>query len=74
VIGVRDYFGGWSFGGGVANGGLDGFLQSFFVAAGDVHLGSVALEGLGDDETQARATFVENSSVQIGSYYHKDPI
>jgi hypothetical protein len=37
----------WS---GVANSGLDGFLQSFFVAAGDVYFGPVALEGLGDDE------------------------
>jgi hypothetical protein len=35
---------------GVANGGFDGFLQSFFVAAGDVYFCSVALEGLGDDQ------------------------
>jgi hypothetical protein len=34
----------------VANGGFDGFLQSFFVAAGDVYFCSVALEGLGDDQ------------------------
>jgi hypothetical protein len=38
---------------------LDSFLQSFFVAAGDVHLGSIALEGLGDDEAQAGTTFSE---------------
>jgi hypothetical protein len=29
---------------------FDGFLESFLVPAGDVDLGSVALEGLGDDE------------------------
>ena len=42
-------------GSGVANSSLDGFLQSFFVTAGDVHFCSVALEGLGDDEAEARA-------------------
>ena len=41
---------GVSFESGVANGGFDGFLQSFFVAAGDVYFCSVALEGLGDNE------------------------
>ena len=46
---------------GVANCSLDGFLQSFFVAACDVHFGSIALEGLGDDEAEARAAFSKNS-------------
>lgn len=50
-----------SFESGVANGGLDGFLQSFFVAACDVNFGSIALEGLGDDEAEARAAFSKNS-------------
>ena len=45
---------------GVANCGLDGFLESFFVAACDVYFGSVAFEGLGDYETQTGATWPEN--------------
>lgn len=55
----RDVEGG-SFESGVANCGFDGFLQPFFVAACDVHFGSVALEGLGDDEAETRATFSQH--------------
>lgn len=55
----------------MANGGLDGFLQSFFVAAGDVHFGSVALEGLGDDEAEARAAFSKVNHYTI-SKKHND--
>jgi hypothetical protein len=50
---------------GVANGGFDGFLQSFCVTAGDVHFGSIALERLGDDEAQARATFEDSQYEMI---------
>lgn len=57
----------------MANGGLDGFLQSFFVAAGDVHFGSVALKGLGDDEAEARATCSTIVSIRY-SYLRKDPM
>ena len=49
----------------MANSSLDGFLQSFFVAACDVHFGSIALEGLGDDEAEARATFVQRSQYEM---------
>ena len=42
-------------------GGFDGFLEAFFVAADDVYFSSVAFEGLGDDEAEARATFDEDS-------------
>ena len=55
----------------MANGGLDGFLQSFFVAAGDVHFGSVALEGLGDDEAEARTACSMLISIRY-SDLHKD--
>ena len=34
---------------GVANGGLDGLLESFFVTACNIDFCSVAFEGLGDD-------------------------
>ena len=57
----------------MANGGLDGFLQSLFVAAGDVHFGSVALKGLGDDEAEARAACSTIVSVRH-SKSHKDPM
>jgi len=42
-------------------GGFDGFLEAFFVTAGDVYFGSVAIEGLGDDEAEAGAAFDEDS-------------
>jgi hypothetical protein len=45
---------------GVADSSLDGLSQSSFVTTGNVHFGSVALEGLGDDEAKARATFAKS--------------
>ena len=52
--------------GGVANSSLDSLLQSFFVTAGDVHYGPIALESLGNNEAEARATFSRyNQSTMI---------
>ena len=48
---------------GVANGSLDSFLQSLFIAACDIHFGSVAFQRLGDDEAKARATCSKASNL-----------